>query len=321
MADVVVCPNCNLPVVIAQKGGVAVCRACGGFVMLLDLGEGTEGEDSTEKKSAKSAKAEPGSKSRKRRAYDDDDYDHDYPRGRRPRRGSGLNGTQIAGIVALVVVAVIGGTVGVASVATRLRAKPNAPPAVAGPNLNPNLNPVPRVPVPRAPDARGAEAALPAVEPPFEIDPLLEEPAPPVYLADMSEFGVRMGPWRFGKGELGDGAGSPIRVNGTPGPKGLSVHPREGVATRVAYALGGRAVTLAGAAALNDYGSEAWGTVVFTIVGDGRELWRSGPVNRASGSARFRVDVSGVKVLELRAILSGAHLHAHAVWVDPVIEK
>jgi hypothetical protein len=315
MADVVVCPNCDVPVIIAQKGGVAVCPKCGGFVMMLDLRERMEGDDdSTEEGSAKSARVKPRSKPRKRRA--DDDYDH--PRGRRPRGGSGLNGAQIAGIVVLVLVVVIGGAAGVVNVASRLRPKPNAPPALAGPNLNPNPN---WNPGPRAPDTRAVEAALPEVEPPFEFDPLLQEPAPPVYLADMSEFGVRMGPWRFGKGELGDGASSPIKVNGTPVPKGLSVHPREGVATRVAYALGGRAVTLAGAAALNDYRSEALGTVVFTIVGDGRELWRSGPVNRASGPARFRVDVTGVKVLELRAILSGSHLHAHAVWVDPVIEK
>jgi endo-alpha-N-acetylgalactosaminidase len=132
---------------------------------------------------------------------------------------------------------------------------------------------------------------------------------------------VKMGPWTFGRGEHSGGSGTPIKVNGEIARKGLGVHPPDNGATRVAYALGGKAVTLAGAAALNDYAAEALSPVVFTIVGDGRELWRSGAVNRATGPARFRVDVTGVKVLELRALQAGSHLHAHAVWIDPVIEK
>src|SRR5262249_29629186 len=89
-----------------------------------------------------------------------------------------------------------------------------------------------------------------------EADPLLESPDRPVYLADMAEFDVRMGPWKFGKGELGNGAGTPIRVGKVHAQKGLSVHPGDQSTTSVSYALGGKATTLVGAAALADDASD-----------------------------------------------------------------
>ena len=324
MAEIT-CPECDER--IAVKSGIRVlCPTCGAQVAIaLNLhaepaepkSKPREAADAADKPAA--GKIKPGSKPQKRRDDDDDDYEHDHPRGRRPQRGGESNAGQIIGIILTVVVVVAAG-MGLVYLLVKPAARPGGPP-VAAPNANPNLNPLPGLVPPIPADTRDAERALPAFAPPFEVDPLMEQADRPVYLADMQEFGVQMGPWRLGKGELGDGARTPIKVNGTLSPKGLSVHPSDRAATRAAYALGGRAVTLSGAAALNDFTSEAWSPVVFTIVGDGLELWRSAPVTRARGPASFRVNVTGVKVLELRAILLGAHIGAHAVWVDPVIEK
>ena len=157
----------------------------------------------------------------------------------------------------------------------------------------------------------GCRTRLPALEPPFDIDPLLEKPARPVYLADMQEFGVRTGPWRFGKGELGNGANTPIKLKGTVAEKGLSAHPADRAATRVASALGGKAATLTGTVALSDSNPDAPDPVVFVIVGDRKELWRSNPIKRATGPESFRVDVTGVKVLELRAEFFDIFNHAN----------
>jgi len=167
----------------------------------------------------------------------------------------------------------------------------------------------------------GQPDPFPPPAPPFAVDPALAGRDRSVYLADMTEFDVQMGPWQFGKGELGDGKRTPIRVRGKPYEKGLGVHPWDLKTTRVCYAPGGKAKTLSGGAGLNDYEFEAHGPVVFAVLGDGRELWRSAPLNRAGGPVRCAVDVRGVKGLELRAASQGGHFGAHAVWLDPVLEK
>jgi hypothetical protein len=221
-------------------------------------------------------------------------------------------GNMIAGVIGLViVVAVIWGIVAGIRWVIREANQEEAAPAPTSPAE------------PAGPAGpTGLPGGVPeSVAAPFEVDPLLEQPDRPVYLADMTEFGVRMGPWKFGKGELGDGAKTPIKVRDVLAEKGLSVHPHDRGTTRVYYALGGKAETLAGAAGLNDHTHEASGPVVFVVAGDGRELWRSAPVTRAGGPASFRVDVRGVKVLELRATAQGGHFGTHAVWIDPVIEK
>ncbi|HJZ53665.1 MAG TPA: NPCBM/NEW2 domain-containing protein [Gemmataceae bacterium] len=166
-----------------------------------------------------------------------------------------------------------------------------------------------------------ADASFPPAVPPFAADPALAGPNRSVYLADMTEFGVQLGPWAFGKGELGDGKQTPIRLKDRLYPKGLSVHPWERQSTRVCYALGGQAKTLRGGVGLNDHEHEAHGPVMFAVFGDGKELWRSPPINRASGPVWFELDVRGVKVLDLRASSQGGYWAAHAVWLDPLLEK
>jgi NPCBM/NEW2 domain len=163
---------------------------------------------------------------------------------------------------------------------------------------------------------------LTTVDPPFAIDPLLERPARPVFLASMTEFGLKLGPWRFGKGEIGDRPGTPIKIANKAYTSGLGTHPPDRGSSRVCYALGGRAETLSGAVALN-YTAEASpnNAIFFTIHGDGNELWRSSPFHRGDAAAPFRVDVRGVKVLELRATVPGTSFGFHAVWLNPVIEK
>src|SRR5262249_60319423 len=106
-----------------------------------------------------------------------------------------------------------------------------------------------------------AAAAFPPAVPPFAADPALAGPNRSVYLADMTEFGVQLGPWAFGKGELGDGKQTPIRLKDRLYPKGLSVHPWERQSTRVCYALAGQAKTLRGGGGLKDPRHDAPGPV------------------------------------------------------------
>jgi hypothetical protein len=140
-----------------------------------------------------------------------------------------------------------------------------------------------------------------------------------VFLDDMQEFDVLMGPWRFGKhGDLGEKQGK-IVVNGKPAKHGLSMHPPSQGAASVKYRLGKSARTFVGGAALNDSGKSP-PPCKFTVAGDGQPLWEA--VLRARSETRqCFIDVSNVDVLELRIQCDGKNYSAHAVWLDPYVLK
>jgi len=57
--------------------------------------------------------------------------------------------------------------------------------------------------------------------------------------------------------------------------------------------------------------------IVFTVVGDGKPLWRSPPLAKRDQVARFSADISGVNVLELHTTATGFALRAYGAWLDP----
>jgi hypothetical protein len=157
------------------------------------------------------------------------------------------------------------------------------------------------------------------------------------YLSDMQEFDVKVtqgppGKDRFAKkGNLGYGEGDAryangrIRVNGKESPNGLSLCPDSNTFARVKYKLGGAARTFMASAALND---TAGGPVqlgvgkiptalTFEVLGDGKTLWKSKPVDSAGRVQECKVDVRGVDVLELRINCPGSCVNAGAVWFEP----
>jgi hypothetical protein len=260
------------------------------------------------KSKRKSGTTGPRPKPRRRDDEDEEVEDDD----RAPPRFASQRTGQTLGCIIRVLLA-LGGAAGY----TLWKLSPDEPPARPAAPV-----PVPAVGGPGSPnDPEASGARLPALAPPFEADPLLERSGWPVHLADLSEFGAVAGPWPFTKGGLGNPTRDPIRVKGTIAAKGLSMHPNDRHTTRAAFAIGGRASALRGSVALNDSQPDASDPVIFQVVGDGKELWRSRPIKRATGPEVFRVNVRGVKVLEVRATTQGAHWGAHAVWVDPALEK
>lgn len=141
---------------------------------------------------------------------------------------------------------------------------------------------------------------------------------PRVFLADMQEYDVKAGPWPFSKnGQLPDGR--PIKVNGVPSPKGLSMHPpwAPGVAS-VRYRLGKQAMLFRATVAINDTTNWCWSPATFSLIGDGKPLWQSvGIAHNHDHSQKCSVDVSGVDVLELRVQVANGSDGVHAVWVEP----
>jgi hypothetical protein len=149
------------------------------------------------------------------------------------------------------------------------------------------------------------------------------------YLSDLPEFDVQVAEMRFGKkGNLGFGAGLSyrIRVQEKESPNGLSMVPPNSAYSRAKYRLGRAAKTFLAVVALND-SSGAPGRrpgvgkiptpVTFLVLGDGKELWKSKPVDTARIVQECKVNVSAVDVLELRVDCPGSSVNAHPVWLEP----
>jgi hypothetical protein len=168
------------------------------------------------------------------------------------------------------------------------------------------------------PSAKPAESS----QPPFQVDPKLVGEWSEVFLSDMTEFDVQMGPWKFGKnGVIGDPKSTAIATGMKKSPKGLGMHPTLGRAVRVRYALGKQAAKFVAAVALNEYPTPCPGQVTFELLGDNKVLWTSKPIQTRGDIQECKVDVSSVSILELRVTVSGTEWNAHAVWLAPRVLK
>ena len=65
----------------------------------------------------------------------------------------------------------------------------------------------------------------------------------------------------------------------------------------------------------------AEGAVEFNVVGDGKELWRSGNLKKADGARQVKVDVRNVRHLVLRVKRTAEGGRIHADWVDVKLMK
>ncbi len=84
------------------------------------------------------------------------------------------------------------------------------------------------------------------------------------------------------------------------------------------YRLGGNWQTFSGACGIGDDG---FGPVEFIILGDGKELWRSGVV-KPGPAQPFSVTVTGIVELELRTrVTSAGPSGAWSVWLEPILTR
>ncbi len=139
--------------------------------------------------------------------------------------------------------------------------------------------------------------------------PKLAAAAGAVALADVAPDGVAVGYDRIHFDR--SGSGEPIRVGGAPCPTAVYAHAD----STLTYAAGGRWRRFTGKAGLPD---DAFGKVVFSVVADGREVWRSG-VMKAGAPVAFDVDLGGAATVELRVRAKDGNIGgAGAAWVECV---
>lgn len=158
------------------------------------------------------------------------------------------------------------------------------------------------------------------------FDPSAE---PPRYLSDIAETKSAVGAGSFGKnGDLGyqpPSRDSRILFAGMHLQKGLSMHGAAGKQAFASYHLGGKYTMLHTAAAISDSVRDpnnkgiSASPMIFTVVGDGKELWKSGPIQQIGEAAACSIRIAGINRLEL-CVFCVNQGYAHAIWIDPYVK-
>lgn len=107
-----------------------------------------------------------------------------------------------------------------------------------------------------------------------------------------------------------------LQLGGQFFDKGLYAH----APSRYAFDLGGKWTTFTATVGLRD-GAPEFGSVVFRVLGDGQELYRS-PVLRVGTRAEVKIAVAGVKKLAL--VTEGGEGNAHgawSIWAEPRVGR
>lgn len=106
--------------------------------------------------------------------------------------------------------------------------------------------------------------------------------------------------------------GTPLSVGGKRFERGIGGH----AISRMLFDLGGKAQKVEGLVGPDD--ANLFSTnLEFKIIGDGRELWRSGVMTRGDAAKPFEVDLTGVdKVLLLIDMCDDEFMYDHADWAE-----
>lgn len=185
---------------------------------------------------------------------------------------------------------------------------------------------------PRVMNLSAEAAATPPPSPPAIVETDV------IYLDDMRETKFELD---YGKlGQHGKTTGDPkqvqrFRLNGVEPQHTLSVHPRMTLPGYVKYDLDGRHDRFRATAALNiatfqdgmagvrklGYNGVARTPVYFRVMGDGKLLWESKPLQKLGESEECDVSVAGVKELHLEASAAKEPNFAWAFWMNPRVFK
>lgn len=110
---------------------------------------------------------------------------------------------------------------------------------------------------------------------------------------------------------------SPLRISGEQFAHGVGTHAE----SEVTIELDGKAKWFAAKVGVDDDAGNAAASLEFIIYGDGRELWHSGVCKLGEQARAFRVQLDGIKSLELVVTDAGDGIsYDHADWADAAFE-
>jgi len=112
-----------------------------------------------------------------------------------------------------------------------------------------------------------------------------------------------------------------IRVGGKLFLHGLGTHPLRNSGASITYDIGGKFSEFTGGVAIDDNIPRSATPLTFEIIGDGRQIWISRPVQRGGMPQAFKVSVKRIKRLTLIVRCPGDMGNAWAVWLDPKLKK
>lgn len=105
---------------------------------------------------------------------------------------------------------------------------------------------------------------------------------------------------------------TPLTVNGVVYERGIGAHS----IGRMLFDLDGKALSISGLAGADDNNLYA-GKFQFKIIGDRKELWKSGVVKKGDPIQEFNVDLTGIdKVLLLVEECGDGIMYDHADWIN-----
>jgi hypothetical protein len=141
---------------------------------------------------------------------------------------------------------------------------------------------------------------------------------PKVYLSDLEEDGDVVA---HVYGKKGFGFGAKLIVGGKYSPNGIGLHGINGGVSFVRYKLPGAFRTFNASVGLNATVGRSATPLTFAVVGDGRVLWESRPIQTVEDVQDVSVDVAGVRVIELRVKCPGDYTNAHGTWREPHVVR
>jgi hypothetical protein len=149
------------------------------------------------------------------------------------------------------------------------------------------------------------------------------------YLSDMKEVEVvtrtALHPdWEFTKNGTLPTRGTRLVVNDALSGHSLCFLTSPGAPCRVSYRLGKQYKLFKAQVAIDDNESEKDIELIFFVMADGQQRWRSKPVKkkRSNPPEECTLDMTGVDRLSLEVLDRGTHAGASAgVWFEPRLEK
>ncbi|MCH5377095.1 MAG: NPCBM/NEW2 domain-containing protein [Planctomycetes bacterium] len=109
----------------------------------------------------------------------------------------------------------------------------------------------------------------------------------------------------------------PLSIGGQRFEHGVGTHAN----SECWITLDGQAKWFTAKVGVDDNANNGTASIEFQVFGDGRELWRSGVCKWHDKPRECRIELGGVKILELVVTDAGDNVHYdHADWVDAVLE-
>ena len=141
-----------------------------------------------------------------------------------------------------------------------------------------------------------------------------------VFLDDIEEMDSSVGHGTLGKrGSHGYGSAE-ISVKGVKASHSLSLHPKRMGSAHVKYNLRQQYTQFAADAAISDAApNPSESPLIFRVIADGKELWKSKPIHAKGTSERCSVAIRGVKELTLIVDCPNGNAWAFAVWINPSV--